>query len=120
MPFMPKIAAVIPKYGLVGGAEQFAAQLTGRLCSRHQETFQVFANRRQSHTDPVGLHKISIISCPKLLTAIGFSYFNQSQSQRHNFPLVPGRGMFAAAHSIIKYMGHGGNKASGHVYGYSY
>jgi UDP-glucose:(heptosyl)LPS alpha-1,3-glucosyltransferase len=42
---MSKIAVVIPKYGLVGGAEQFTAELTDELCSRTDHTFQVFANR---------------------------------------------------------------------------
>ncbi|MDP2853615.1 MAG: hypothetical protein Q8O28_05135 [Smithellaceae bacterium] len=63
---MPKIAVVIPKYGLVGGAEQFAAELTGKLCSRHQDTFQVFANRWQSNSPALAFHKIPIISFPLL------------------------------------------------------
>lgn len=63
---MPKIAVVIPKYGLVGGAEQFAAELTGKLCSRHQDTFQVFAKRWQSNFQAIGFSKIPIISFPLL------------------------------------------------------
>lgn len=46
--FMFKIAVVIPKYGSVGGAEQFAAEPTVELCSRPDHTFQVFARRRQT------------------------------------------------------------------------
>lgn len=93
MSFMPKIAVVIPKYNLIGGAEQFAAELTGKLCSRHQETFQVFANRWQSNSGSIPLHKIPIISFPKFLTAISFAYFAQRQLRRSNFPLVHSHGI---------------------------
>jgi UDP-glucose:(heptosyl)LPS alpha-1,3-glucosyltransferase len=85
---MSKIAVVIPKYGLVGGAEQFAAELTGKLCSRHQDTFQVFANRWQSNSHAIQFHKIPIISFPKFLTTISFAYFVQGQLHRNNFSLV--------------------------------
>ena len=45
--FMHKIAVVIPKYGLIGGAEQFVAELTERLASRTGYEFHVLANRWQ-------------------------------------------------------------------------
>jgi len=85
---MSKIAVVIPKYGLIGGAEQFAAELTGKLCSRPQDTFQVFANRWQSNSDVIGFHKIPIISFPKFLTTISFAWFVQQRLQRDNFSIV--------------------------------
>jgi UDP-glucose:(heptosyl)LPS alpha-1,3-glucosyltransferase len=85
---MPKIAVVIPKYGLVGGAEQFAAELTGKLCSRHQDTFQVFANRWQSNSPALGFHKIPIISFPKFLTTISFAGFVARRLRLDDFSLV--------------------------------
>jgi UDP-glucose:(heptosyl)LPS alpha-1,3-glucosyltransferase len=85
---MPKIAIVIPKYGLVGGAEQFAAELTGKLCSRHQDTFQVFANLWQSNSHAIQFHKIPIISFPKFLTTISFAYFTSRQLAKNDFALV--------------------------------
>lgn len=88
MSFMPKIAVVIPKYGLVGGAEQFAAQLTEQLSSRQTDTFQVFANRWQTNSGALEFHKIPIISFPKFLTTISFAWFAKQNLRRQNFSLV--------------------------------
>jgi UDP-glucose:(heptosyl)LPS alpha-1,3-glucosyltransferase len=85
---MPKVAVVIPKYGLVGGAEQFAAELTGKLCSRPPHTFQVFANRWQSNSPAISFHKIPIISFPKFLTTISFAWFAERKLQYDPFDLV--------------------------------
>ena len=40
-----KVAVVIPKYGLVGGAEGFVFALTERLAMRPEFEIHVFANR---------------------------------------------------------------------------
>ena len=40
-----KIAVVIPKFGLVGGAENFASELTTRIASDPRYDVHVFANR---------------------------------------------------------------------------
>ncbi|MCK7509406.1 MAG: hypothetical protein MZV70_38835 [Desulfobacterales bacterium] len=79
---MRKIAVVIPKFGLVGGAEQFASELTEKLSSGHQDTFHVFANRWQSNSQAFQFHKIPIISFPKFLTTISFAWFVQRQLQQ--------------------------------------
>ncbi len=86
--FMPKIAVVIPKYGLVGGAEQFAAMLTSKLCSRTDYTFQVFANRWQAVQDTVGFEKIPILTFPKFMTSLSFAWCVQKRLQRGAFDLV--------------------------------
>ncbi len=85
---MSKIAVVIPKYGLVGGAEQFAAELTGKLCSRPPHTFQVFANRWQSNSPLISFDKIPIISFPKFLTTISFAWFAARKMRRTPFDLI--------------------------------
>ncbi|MBP7766485.1 MAG: glycosyltransferase family 4 protein [Syntrophaceae bacterium] len=85
---MPKIAVIIPKYGLVGGAEQFAAELTGKLCSRPPHTFQVFANRWQSGNPALTFAKIPIISFPKFLTTVSFAWFVQRRLAQGAFDLV--------------------------------
>jgi UDP-glucose:(heptosyl)LPS alpha-1,3-glucosyltransferase len=85
---MRKIAVVIPKFGLVGGAEQFASELSEKLSSGHQDTFHVFANHWQSNSQAFQFHKIPIISFPKFLTTISFAWFVQRQLQRNNFSLV--------------------------------
>lgn len=86
--FMPKVAVVIPKYGLVGGAEQFAAELTDACCSRTDFTFQVFANRWQSDSKCIGFQKVPIISFPKFLTTISFAWFAERRLKRSPFDLV--------------------------------
>jgi len=86
--FMPKVAVVIPKYGLVGGAEQFAAELTDACCSRTDLTFQVFANRWQSDPNVTGFQKIPVISFPKFLTTISFAWFVERRLKQSNCDLV--------------------------------
>jgi len=85
---MPDIAVVIPKYGLVGGAEQFAAELTGQLCNRTAHTFQVLANRWTANTEAVSFQKIPIISFPKFMTTVSFAWFVQRRLQQRHFDLV--------------------------------
>lgn len=85
---MHKIAVVIPKYGLVGGAEQFAAQLTDELSSRQAGTFQVFANEWEADSRVSEFHKIPVISFPKFLTTISFAWFVERRLRRQDFSLV--------------------------------
>jgi UDP-glucose:(heptosyl)LPS alpha-1,3-glucosyltransferase len=85
---MKNIAVVIPKYGLIGGAEQFASELTPRLCVHKDYNFHVFANRWQKSDAPITFHQIPIISFPKFLTTLSFAYFVQRRINRNNFSLV--------------------------------
>ena len=57
---MKNIAVVIPKFGLVGGAEQFAEELTGRLSENPAYNFQIFANRWEAGGHPFTLSLIHI------------------------------------------------------------
>jgi UDP-glucose:(heptosyl)LPS alpha-1,3-glucosyltransferase len=70
-----KIAVVIPKYGLVGGAERFAAELTERIALGGRFEMHVFANRWSPKSERVAFHKIPIIGFPKFLTTISFAHF---------------------------------------------
>ncbi|MDD4091616.1 MAG: glycosyltransferase family 4 protein [Smithellaceae bacterium] len=85
---MSKIAVVIPKYGLAGGAEQFASELTGRLRDKTKDEFHVLANRWAPGSGVVRFEKIPIVSFPKWLTTISFAWFAQRQIRRGNFDLV--------------------------------
>jgi len=85
---MQKIAVVIPKYGLVGGAEQFVAELTCRLARQTGYDFHVLTNRWQAGTTNIKFHKIPIITFPKYLTTLSFAYFTQCCLNRNNFSLV--------------------------------
>src|SRR5664280_113940 len=85
---MQKNAVVIPKYCLVGGAEQFIAELTNRLANKTDFDFHVLANRWQTSSTITRFHKIPIIFFPKFLTTLRFAYFIQRQINRNNFSLV--------------------------------
>ncbi len=74
---MAKIAVVIPKYGLIGGAEQFVAELTEKLAVKTGHDFLVCANRWQTLSSAVIFHKIPIFSFPKFLTTPSFAYFTR-------------------------------------------
>ena len=85
---MQKIAVVIPKYGLVGGAEQFASELTSRLADQRGYNFHVFANRWQGASAGVNFHHVPIVSFPKFLTTLSFAYFTGRQLFADSFSLV--------------------------------
>jgi UDP-glucose:(heptosyl)LPS alpha-1,3-glucosyltransferase len=85
---MREIAVVIPKYGLVGGAEQFASELTEKLSIGGQNSFHVFANRWQSDFSAVRFHKIPIVSFPKFMTTISFAWFAGRRIRQNNVSLV--------------------------------
>ena len=85
---MQNIAVVIPKYGLVGGAEQFASELTGRLADQPGYNFQVLANRWQDAHPSIKFHHIPIVSFPKFLTTLSFAYFTRCQLSADIFSLV--------------------------------
>ncbi|MDD5170922.1 MAG: glycosyltransferase family 4 protein [Syntrophales bacterium] len=83
-----KIAVVIPKYGLVGGAEGHTAALTSRLAMHSQYEVHVFANKWVNHPDNIIFHKVPIITFPKFLTTISFAYFAGARIARTNFYMV--------------------------------
>jgi len=85
---MQNIAVVISKYGLVGGAEQFASELTDRLAAAAEHDFHVYAHRWQKTAAPLTFHPIPIISFPKFLTTLSFAYFVQRRLKETNFSLV--------------------------------
>jgi len=70
-----RIAVVIPKYGLVGGAEGFAAELTERIAAHLHFEIHVFANRWATASDRVAFHRVPIVSFPRFLTAPSFAWF---------------------------------------------
>ncbi len=85
---MRKIATVIPKYGLVGGAEQFASELTARLYARTKDEFHLFANRRKPDATPLRFHPVPVISFPKWLTTPSFAWFVRRGLRRTAYDLV--------------------------------
>ena len=83
-----KIAVVIPKYGLLGGAENFVFQLTERLAAREGVEIHVFANRWCRGNDSVIFHKIPNVFFPRFIRPISFAYFAGKKIVGEDFDLV--------------------------------
>lgn len=79
---------VIPKYGLIGGAEGFAAELTDRIAQNNRYEIHVFANQWRNYSPRITFHKTPIISFPKFLTTFSFAYFANRQISKMNFDLI--------------------------------
>ncbi|MDD5451812.1 MAG: glycosyltransferase family 4 protein [Desulfovibrionales bacterium] len=88
IPNVRKIAIVIPKYGLVGGAEGFAAELTERIAQDRRFEVHVFANKWQKNSEHITFHHIPVIGLPKFLTTVSFAYFAGRKISRMDFNLI--------------------------------
>jgi len=83
-----RIAVVIPKYGLSGGAEHYVAELTKRLAQRSNFEIHVLANRWKTEQGNIKFHKIPIISFPKVFTTISFAHFAGREISKMDFDLI--------------------------------
>lgn len=83
-----KIAVVVPKYGLVGGGERFASEVTERLALNENFEIHVFANRWVTKSDRIKFHKIPIIPFPRFLGPLVFAWFVQWKIGCMKFDLV--------------------------------
>jgi UDP-glucose:(heptosyl)LPS alpha-1,3-glucosyltransferase len=87
-----RIAVVIPKYGLIGGAEGFAAALTERIAFDNPAfEIHVFANRWQHEaeaTEHIFFHHVPIISFPRFLKTASFAYFAERAIAKIGFDVV--------------------------------
>lgn len=83
-----RIAVVIPKYGLTGGAERFAANLTEHLALNPAYAIHVFANRWASLSDAITFHHVPIISFPRFLTSVSFAWFAQRAVRRGQYDII--------------------------------
>ncbi|MFO7985884.1 MAG: glycosyltransferase family 4 protein [Desulfatiglandaceae bacterium] len=83
-----KIAVVIPKYGLMGGAEGFAFELVERLAGRRGLKVHVFANRWRSGPAPVIYHRVPILPFPRFLRQISFAWFVHRFVRAQHFDVI--------------------------------
>jgi len=85
-----RVAVVIPKYGLVGGAEGFAAALTERLAGDPALEIHVFANRRRADDDPgaIRFHHVPVILFPRFLRTPGFAVLAQRAVARTGVHII--------------------------------
>ena len=82
------VAVVIPKYGLVGGGEKYALELTERIAASDRYKIHVFANQWRTQSDRITFHKVPIIAFPKFLTTVSFAWFANQEIGRTNFDLI--------------------------------
>lgn len=83
-----KIAVVIPKYGLVGGAEKFVYQLTEQLAFQADLEIHVFANQWSVGNAPITFHKVPIIPFPRFMRPISFAYFSNKRIRSKDYDLI--------------------------------
>ena len=83
-----RIAVVIPKYGLLGGAEGHTAELTNRLALNPRYEVHVFANQWTNHPENITFHKVPMITFPKFLTTISFAYFVGIKTSQIHFDII--------------------------------
>lgn len=100
-----KIAVVVPKYGLVGGGERFASEITERLAKNENFDIHVFANKWVASSDRITFHKVPMIRFPRFLRPLSFAWFASRLISRGNFDLVHShdwilRGDIFSVHSV--------------------
>jgi UDP-glucose:(heptosyl)LPS alpha-1,3-glucosyltransferase len=84
-----KIAVVVPKYGLIGGGERFASEVTERLAANNNELdIHVFANRWVASSNRITFHKLPIVKFPRFLGPLIFAWLVKRKISSMNFDLV--------------------------------
>jgi len=83
-----RVAVVCPDYGLVGGAEMFAFELTEHLSRFSEFSFHVFANRCREGKRVSKFYKIPIIPFPRWLRPISFAWFTKQAIEKIGFDLI--------------------------------
>ena len=83
-----KIAVVIPRFGLVGGAENFAAELTARIAADPRYDVHVFANRRREAVPGITFHHVPVIRFPRTLVTPSFAWFANRAIAREGADLI--------------------------------
>jgi len=104
-----KIAIVIPKYGLVGGGERFAGELTAHLARSGNFELHVFANKWVPNSDRITFHKVPIIRFPRFLRPLSFAWFAQRLIDRAECDIVHSHDrIFRADVFSVHFVPHGG------------
>jgi len=83
-----RIAVVVPKFGLIGGGERFAYELTERLSRNDRYDFHVFANRWKEGAGRIAFHRVPAIRFPRFLRPLGFAWLSGRLVSRGRFDLV--------------------------------
>lgn len=87
-PAHQKIAVIVPKYGLVGGGERFASEVTGRLAQNENFEIHVFANQWIANSDRIRFHKVPAVRFPRFLNPLFFAWYVKQAIGRMGFNLI--------------------------------
>jgi UDP-glucose:(heptosyl)LPS alpha-1,3-glucosyltransferase len=82
------IAVIIPKFGLIGGAENFALQTTRKLASNPSFRVHVFSNEWNYNGNNIRFSKVPYIRFPRHLITPSFAYFANRRVDGMGFDLV--------------------------------
>ena len=88
VPGTRRVAVVVPKYGLVGGGERFAFELTERLARDERYEFHVFANRWSPGPGKIAYHAVPMIRFPRSLRPLSFAWRAGRMIDRGRFDIV--------------------------------
>ncbi|VBB47675.1 Glycosyltransferase, group 1 family protein [uncultured Desulfatiglans sp.] len=83
-----RVAMVIPKYGLLGGAEAFAFELGERLSSEEGVEVHILANQWRAGGGRVTFHKIPVFRFPRFLRQPTFAFFVNRAAPPGRFDLI--------------------------------
>jgi len=87
-PKLRRISVVIPKYGLIGGAESFVAELTQRIAARPDFEVHIFANKWVANSDCLFFHKVPVLTFPRFMQTVSFALFANKKMAKMNFHLI--------------------------------
>jgi UDP-glucose:(heptosyl)LPS alpha-1,3-glucosyltransferase len=79
---------VVPKYGLVGGAERVVFELTERLAGLEGMDVHVFAGFWRQGASAVTFHRIPRVSFPRWLRPIAFAFMAAKMTGAGRFDLI--------------------------------
>ena len=83
-----KIAVVVQKYGLIGGAEKLVQEMTERIALNPRYDVHVLANQWTRQSDRITFHKIPIVAFPRFMKPISFAWFVRRKLSTIHFDLV--------------------------------
>ena len=84
-----RVAVIIPKYGLVGGGERFASEVTERIARDNRFDVHVFANKWvEEPGSTLTFHKVPVARFPRFLRPLSFASFTGRMIKKGGFDLV--------------------------------
>lgn len=83
-----RVAVISPYYGLVGGAEKFAFEVTERLALEEAFEIHVFARQWQARNKRIVFHRLPNLPFPRFLRPLTFANSVASALKSHQFDII--------------------------------